>query len=286
MRIFFYTFLIVIFVSCSSEDKIIKDNSNVLKLQNRITEDSLLLASLHNEMDNINNVLDTANLLNENFKSGVSMKRKDVLEKIQTINMLLNESNGKIEKLEKELQVSKSSVKNNSVIQSAVSTKKTEIAGAKNYFSQLEKDITKLRSENVNLIAIIRQKESEMIVKDNVIAKIKAEREIQEQKLTEVINRIALMEQKVLQAEKDLEISKQEAKKQKAKTYYDTGLELKNIYDNVSGLSTLFGGKSTKKDLIKQAYSYLKKSYEMGYPDAKREILILETDKKYSKNLD
>jgi len=254
-------------------------------LQERIKEDSLLLASVNSEMDAINNVLDTANNLNQQFKNGRNMPRQEALDKIQSLNTLLNESSLKIVKLKQELVNSKSSIKKNSVITKPIDVTETAIEKVKDYYFKLENDIRKLRSENVSLKEIIKQKEAELIEKDDVISRIKKEREEQEKKLAEVSNNLAEVEARIKEAEREVEATKRESKTQKALLYYDTGVELKLMFDDIDKKVIEIGTGKIKKELAKQAYQWFKKSYELGYPSAKSQILEMEGSKKYSKHL-
>ncbi|MFY7786628.1 MAG: hypothetical protein ACOVQA_02025, partial [Thermoflexibacteraceae bacterium] len=205
--------LFMALVACNSADETAAnspENAKIKSLQQRIYEDSLLLTSVQNEMDAVNNTLDSATSLNDSFKANKSIKRQEALDKIRSINALLVESSEKINSLEQDLANTKSELAKNSVIKTAVSGKAAQINATQKYYVQLEKDVQQLRSENVSLKAIVAQKESELLEKDNVLAKIKAERQEQERKLAEVTAKMAEAEEKIAQAEKDLKNAKEE----------------------------------------------------------------------------
>jgi chromosome segregation ATPase len=274
-------------VACNSADETAAnspENAKIKSLQQRIYEDSLLLTSVQNEMDAVNNTLDSATSLNDSFKANKSIKRQEALDKIRSINALLVESSEKINSLEQDLANTKSELAKNSVIKTAVSGKAAQINATQKYYVQLEKDVQQLRSENVSLKAIVAQKESELLEKDNVLAKIKAERQEQERKLAEVTAKMAEAEEKIAQAEKDLKNAKEETKRQKAMVYYETGKELLGMFKDMDKKLIEIGTGKAKKSLLKQAYECFKQSSSLGKPEAYREILIIESE--YSKYLE
>lgn len=271
-----YLFLLpFIFLFASGEDTDTPQSQKIAKLQDRINTDSMLVESLHREMNAINNVLDSAESLKKDFQNDEGINRLEALEKIKRVNMLLNESNQKIDSLK--------SIKSRIITIADLPADK--IVTNRNYFTQLEKDVASLKTENINLNEIIKQQEAELIEKDDVINNIKKEREEQEKKLAEVNAKLAEIEAKIEKAEQEVESTKREAKIQKAKLYYETGVELKQMFDEIDKKLIEIGTGKIKKELAKQAYDCFKKSYEMGYPQANSQKLEMESTKKYSKYL-
>lgn len=247
----------------------------IANLQEKIKQDSLLLASVNSEMDAINNVLDSAEALKRHLQSSKTINRMEALDKIKMVNVLLDGSSRKIDSLKK--------IK--SPIFTIVDLPKDKIVLNKQYYANLLKDIEGLKTKNVNLKEIIKQKEAELIEKDDVISRIKKEREEQEKKLAEVSNNLAEVKVRIKEAEREVEATIKDRKTQKALLYYDTGVELKLMFDDIDKKVIEIGTGKIKKELAKQAYQYFKKSYELGYPSAKSQILEMESSKKYSKHL-
>lgn len=272
-------FIALISLSCDSSRK----DEKIKAMESRIKIDSTLLASLNFEMDNINNALNEAENLNDYFMNSRSVKKVDAINKIVAMDSILTKSLKKIDSLENALESSSSILKGNKVIENGIFSKKSEVGFAADYYRQLQMNIELLTNQNINLSALIRKKDEEIVERDNVIMEIRAERERQEEKLNELKYQIQMAEQKLAESERRSLSDSKAAIENTAKLYYETGLEFKSIHDNLTALSTLFGAKNSKRSLIVQAYDYFKKSYDLGNYEAKREMDILKSDKKYSK---
>jgi chromosome segregation ATPase len=280
----FFNLALITLTACNNTEEATSSNTNtkVQLLEKRIYEDSLLLTSVQNEMDAVNNTLDSATALNDNFKTGKNIKRQEALDKIRTINTLLAASSEKINLLEQDLANTKSELAKNSIVKTAISGKAAQVKTTQKYYLQLEKDVQQLRNENVSLKSIIAQKENELLEKDNVLAKIKAERQEQEKKLADIMAKMADAENRIAQSEKDLKNAKEETKRQKATIYYETGKELFGMFKEMDKKLIEIGTGKAKKALLKQAYECFKQSASLGRPEAQREIIIIESDyKKY-----
>lgn len=265
----------IFLLACNSDTETVQNQQvTITNLQERISQDSLLVVSLHKEMNSINNVLDSAEALKIYLQNG-SINRLEALEKIKMVNTLLDESSKKIDSLK--------NIK--SPILTVTGLPIDKIVVNKQYYANLQKDVENLRTENVSLKEIIRQKDGELIAKDDVINRIKKEREEQEKKLAEINTKLAEVEARIENAEKEVESTKREAKSQKALLYYDTGVELKLMFDDIDKKMIEIGTGKAKKELAKQAYSCFKKSYALGYPSAQSQVLEMESSKKYSKYL-
>lgn len=265
----------IFLLACNSDTETVQNQQvTITNLQERINQDSLLVVSLHKEMNGINNVLDSADALKRYLQNG-SINRLEALEKIKMVNTLLDESDRKVDSLKR--------IK--SPIIDIVNLPKDKIVVNRDYYAQLKKDVANLTTENVSLKEIIGQKERELIAKDDIINKIKKEREEQQKKLAEINDKLAEVEARIEAAEKEVESTKREAKNQKALLYYDTGVELKQMFDEIDKKMIEIGTGKAKKELAKQAYSCFKKSYALGYPSAQSQVLEMESSKKYSKHL-
>ncbi|MDW8287354.1 MAG: hypothetical protein RMJ89_04735 [Flammeovirgaceae bacterium] len=257
----------------------------IAKLKEKSRTDSVVLQVLNSELKAINETLDSASSLNKLFKSDLSFKKKDALSKIKTLDSMLFQSSMKAEMLEIQLRQSNSHLSEMELVQGTLGEKKEQIESQRKYFTDLKKEIEKLKSENVSLKAIIAEKEKELIARDATILQIQEERKKQEEHLKELLKKISEAENKnaSLVAERDSII--REATRQKGRIFYETGLIFKEEFDNIDKKTIEIGTGKTKKELIKQAYEYFQKALQLGYADAKREIIILESDKKYSKYL-
>lgn len=257
----------------------------IAQLKQKSHTDSVALYVLNSELKAINQALDSASSLNSLFKSDISFKKQDALSKIKTLDSLLFQSSLRVEMLEIQLRQSNSYLSETELVQRTVGDKKSQVEAQRKYFTDLKKEIEKLKSENVSLKAIIAEKEKELLAKDATILQIQEERKKQEEYLKELTKKIAEAENKSasLAAEKD-SITR-DAIRQKARIFYETGLTFKEEFDNIDKKTIEIGMGKTKKELIKQAYEYFQKALQLGYADAKREIFILESEKKYSKYL-
>jgi chromosome segregation ATPase len=270
--------------ACSSDTETVQSQQVTINdLRTKISQDSVLLASLNSEMSAINDALDTAQSLNQSFQDGNKVGRAEALDKIQNMNKLLNESNEKVIKLERRLKTT--NLANNSAVTMPITTAKNQIQVNKKFFEQLQRDVESLKSENVSLKEIIKQKEGELIAKDDIINSVKKEREEQERRLGEVSAKLTEVEARIANAEQEVASTKRESKNQKALLYYETGVELKLMFDDIDKKMIEIGTGKAKKELAKQAYSCFKKSYALGYPSAQSQVLEMESTKKYSKHL-
>lgn len=287
MKNIYFLAIILFLFACgeSANEKTSPYKNMAAQLQNEKTVDSLLLANLSSEIAVINGTLDSASSINSNFKSSKTISKKDALAKIKYLDSMLVISEDKAERLKMSLINSESKLRQNTLVISTVTEKQSEIAEQRKFYEKLKTDILKLRTDNVNLKAIIKQQEDDLVAKSDVISRIKAERHEQELKLSEVKQKVEASERRIMQAEKEIEMTKKEAVNQQANLFYETAQEFKKRFDVLDDKAISIGTGQTRKDLIKQAHFYFKKSYELGNPDAKREMLVLETDKKYSKFL-
>ncbi|GAB4333648.1 MAG: hypothetical protein OHK0038_09950 [Flammeovirgaceae bacterium] len=283
--IFCVTFTIF---SCSSNDSSQKEDAElkeIAMLKQKAQADSATLQVLNSELKAINEALDSASSLNKVFKSDVSFKKQDALSKIHTLDSLLFQSSLRMEMLEVQLKQSNSYLFENELVKGNVEDKKAQIESQRKYFANLKKEVETLRSENVNLKAIIAQKEKDLIDKDATILQIQEERKKQEERLKELLEKIAQTESKASNLSAEMDSIKKESIKQRGRLLYETGLIFKEEFDNLDKKTIEVGTGKTKKELIRQAYDYFQRALKLGYPDAQREIYILESEKKYSKHL-
>jgi chromosome segregation ATPase len=286
-KIVFFFFAVLFIISCKPKEESRNDEvSELSALKTQVKNDSIMVASMEESMGNINAVLDSAAALNASFKTGSSFQKGDALDKIRALNAKLISQNSKIDSLKTSLAKNNSKTTNNKLISQSIDKTQDEVQAQQKYFAGLEKDVEKLKSKIVSLQAIIQQKEKDLLAKDDIILKIKAEREEQERKLGETMAKIQALEAKITQAEQEVEKVKGEAKAQKATIFFEMGELLRTEVDNMpKGVLGIGSGKTTKKELIKQAYKYYEKARDLGKPEGQRKMFELETDEKYSKFL-
>jgi chromosome segregation ATPase len=255
-------------------------------LREQMKSNDLTVEKLEKAMGEVNTVLDSAANLNTSFKTGTNFQKGDALDKIRALHTELVNQNGKIDSLKTSLAKNNSKTTSNKLITQAIDKTQAELQTQQKYYAGLEKDVEKLRTQVVSLQAIIQQKEKDLLEKDDVILKIKAEREEQQRKLDETMAKIQAFESRIAQAEQEVERVKGEAKTQKATIFFEMGELLRTEVDNMpKGILGIGSGKATKKELIKQAYEYYKKAYQLGKPEGQRKMFELDGDEKYSKFL-
>jgi hypothetical protein len=111
-------------------------------------------------------------------------------------------------------------------------------------------------------------------------------REVENKLITIVLTIKFSLNQAIIAANNKLTGKEQEMKNIKesvAKNYYEKGLALKKEFEDMPLKLTK---KPRCKKLLKDAYDFFTKSYQMGYPEAQREMLILKEKEPYSEYMD
>ena len=246
--------------SCNSNEE------EITELKNRITQDSLLLLKVNENVETINGALDSINSLHNELNNSESIDKEDAISKINTITQILKEKDTEISALENEIENLKTSLPKGYFTEN-----KQKIKLQLQYYEELKVELENSKKENVNLNKLIQEKDKELVSKDNIILQLEKERTLQKIKLENLNTEIVIAENEF-----------NDAKLNTAKTYYELSNDLKNLADKTSGILA----KKKKKNLINIAYQYYKKSYELGFNKAKMKIEQMETEKKYYKYLD
>lgn len=254
--------------SCNTEE-LRRKTEQLDAMQARHIRDSVLLEKFDKEMVEINVLLDSISVMDEDLRGSESISKKDALAKLNLIDSLLQDRNIKIEDLEKDLKDLQSKF-SKSLAVGKISEGKNKLKIKTEYYKQLTKQIAQLEQENLDLKDIITQKDNEIVERDSIINLINQEREIQKQKLED-------LQAEIIASAKELA----DATNATAERFYSLGYDLRNISDKTS----IIFNKKKKKELLKMSYSYFKRANELGHPDAEKELKLMDTDKKYQKLL-
>lgn len=240
------------------------------RLKQKVENDSLLMMSLTEEVNTINQTLDSVSQLDKDLRSVNNIGKKEALEKIRIINQLLSDRQETIETLNQRIEELEFEY-NQSVAEGMYKESNEQLSVTAEYYDDLYSRIDELEAEVVVLREVIEQKDKELIEKDNIIEQIKEEREQQEARLKELQNEITRTEQEF-----------EQARLRSAQNYYDLALDLRGVADKTSG----FLNRHKKTMLVNMAYEYFQKADTLGYEPAKQEIEMMETDREFSKFLE
>ncbi len=238
--------------------------------------DSLLMASLTKELSDINDVLDQADSLSNYFQSAEQFSKESALEKVLSINDVLEQSNKKIEELENKINATPDP--NNIVYQNAINTSKGKVSDYASKFSSMENKINDLTTENIEMKDLLAEKDAEISNNKVVISDLGSKVARQKEELKRIEREIAATERKLVEAKK-------ETKEQRGKIYYDSGMEYLKAFVNVPKIGTIFGGKKTKKSLIRRAYNCFVISHNSGNEFAINKINLIKNKEEYNKYL-
>ena len=263
--------------SCESIDR-----RRVQELEFRISQDSLLMAGLHAEMDEINDLLSQAEHLNAFLGSQESITKQTAISKIRRMEELLSLSYKRMDSLEAAIKKSSSPLRENAVVRNSIALKRNEVAFANDYYQQLELNVRMLTGQNINLARALKERDLTLAERDKTIEDLSYERRGQNERLNELTSKIAEAERNLRESEQTAKVQKLEIMKERADFYYSTGVEMREMFDD----SGKFGTRRTRKELINKAYAYLKKARELGHIRAPRVISELESDRRYSRFLD
>ncbi len=285
MKKILYCLSMSLLVACESQttsEMMTHYEAKISTLQNLRLQDSLLLHSLHNEMDIINDVLDSAQSLNALFAQSGQTNRQHAITKIKGMTLLLEESQAKVKKLEEDLQAAQSALKNSPIVQQPVATAAATIDKQLAYYRKLEATLQALKKENIELKQYVEEQKQVIIIKDTKLAELEAKKVAMQQALGELNQAIGEANSRLKKALEEVENTKKDAKNQKARIYYDIGLELKKSFDN---LNAKWAQPKISRQLVDESYELFSKSYQLGYPEAQREMLILKDTEPYNKYL-
>ncbi len=263
-------------VSCNQKE-LERKTAELEFLYEKQKKDSLLYDRYKNQMKEINALLDTIRVFDDELKTNDTLEKNEVLYKLTKIDSLLEAKTQKIDSLTKEL-VKLQSKFSKRVAVGKITEGKKELEIKKKYYRELKLEIQELQDENFDLKAIINRKDSLLIEKDKTIAMIREEIQENEMKLEEQQKKLDQINLDLLSAQVELT----DLNSATAETYFNLALELKEIADNTSGLFN----RNKKTNLINMAYKYFKKAASMGFTDAEEQYKILEEENKYAKFLE
>ncbi len=260
--------ILLIFVGCNTEE--LKQKTQELEaMKNKQKQDSVLLERFTNEMNEINQVLDSVARLDTSLRQTGQIGKEHAIEKINRIDSILQARSLKVEALSKELKNLRSKF-SRSLAVGKISEGKSKLELRSNYYKELKNKIKNLETENLNLKDVIYQKDLELVQRDSIIQIINQEREKQKEELEKLQAEIIASAQELA-----------DATNATATQYFQLALDLRNIADKTS---VLFN-KKKKKNLIKMSYDYFQRANELGHPDAEKELIKMNKDKKYAKLL-
>jgi chromosome segregation ATPase len=266
----------LLLVSCNQKE-LERKTAELEFLYEKQKKDSLLYDRYKNQMKEINALLDTIRVFDDELKTNDTLEKNEVLYKLTKIDSLLEAKTQKIDSLTKEL-VKLQSKFSKRVAVGKITEGKKELEIKKKYYRELKLEIQELQDENFDLKAIINRKDSLLIEKDKTIAMIREEIQENEMKLEEQQKKLDQINLDLLSAQVELT----DLNSATAETYFNLALELKEIADNTSGLFN----RNKKTNLINMAYKYFKKAASMGFTDAEEQYKILEEENKYAKFLE
>jgi len=239
------------------------------KLRQQIENDSALMQSITQEMQEISFTLDTVTKLDSDLRNINNINKLEALEKIRLINQLLADRQTQIADLEikiSELQFGQ----NQDIINGVYREKNERLTLSTEYYNDLYNQISNLQTDVVALKEIIKKKDAELLVKDQIINQIRLEREEQQKMLLE-------MEQKLILSQQEFE----KATIKTAESYYNLAAEIRGIADKTNGLVN----RQKKELMVNMAFEYFIKAHQMGHTDAKNQINTMLEDKEFSKHI-
>ncbi|HZY79297.1 MAG TPA: hypothetical protein VFE50_07235 [Cyclobacteriaceae bacterium] len=269
--------LVILVWSCQSSDC-----AQVQELKFRINQDSILMASLHQETDEINDLLSQADHLNAFLSTQESISKHTAISKIQNMEDLLDLTFKKIDSLEEAIKNSSSSLRGNAFVKNSMSLKRDQVAFANDYYQQLELNIKMLTGQNINLAKALKERDLIIAERDQTIVDLSNERDTQQEELNDLASKVTVAEKNLKESEQQLKVQREQITKEKADFYYDTGVEMRDMFDETG----TFGTRKTRKELINKAYFYLQKAQQLGHARARGIISELQSDRKYSKFID
>ncbi len=260
--------LIFLSVSCYSdmEEKLKEKEMQLNHLRENIENDSIALIDYREKMQMVNYTLDFMTLLNDDFKENESIRRSDVLAKLDLIQLMLADSYTKIDMLQHRLDSLQYPYIRNVVFNDMDEIQQELYANA-DYYAKLRTQIEILQNENINLKEII-QGRNEVI-------------EAQKQQLQQKDMVIDSLKKKHTFVEDSMDSLRLEMKlntEETAESYYNIGIEIKHIADNTT---KLFNRKK-KATLINLAHCYFEKAQQLGKKEATDELNKIENSKEYS----
>ncbi|MCP4440966.1 MAG: hypothetical protein GY810_18750 [Aureispira sp.] len=253
--------------SCGSDCTVLNEQN--AQLQQRIKDDSLLLADWGEQTAAVNGLFDE---VEEISSSAGSLEGEDLEQKAQLALGVIEKGKDQIAELEKKLAASKSSYKKNKALKATIKTLKTKLADYENVVEELKEEHVILTGENQRLQKIVFRKTTTITERDVIIEK--AEKQL-DQLNAEI--------QKMDIEKKALEKEKEELNKKKNDMYVNIARQL---IQTAEGLKGGVGGnvKKTKQEMASKAYDILCDAHKnKGVFEALGEMHALKTNPKLGK---
>lgn len=269
--------MIILLCQCSdSKEQELKEKTALItRLQQEREDEDLIRASYMNELDAINNALDTARVLQFFFqdKEGLII-RKEALEKVQTALALIDSMDQKASDIQ--------TPNRDFFIQKSFEAAQKELKQLRGFYEELNVLIEKVELENVNIKNLLKDKNREIQQKSTIISGLREEVSA------------ALIDKKIVQKEasnlekqkitlitelKKIENELTNEKRVLAMMYFERGENLIHQFEKV-----LIKGEKAKIAL-KNAVEALNKAHALGNQKAKKLLNQIKKKKKYKKYL-
>ncbi len=252
--------LIVLVASCNQKD--------LAKERECEYKDSVLINTYASQLDSINSILAEAGKTNTDLFNSGDTSKSHVIERIKQMCLRIEQSGVILKNLQ--AQLDSTDIQGNLIVRKTYEEKSHELDRTKRYYKQLLEQLEKVQGENINLKELLSQHDSEQRKKDLLIAELN---KIVTQKDEEIKNK----DSELNSMTDDLNTIANMSSYKEAKIHFEAGerylKEFEGMKKGVKGIMTKKGEKEKKLQL---AYNSFLKAKEMGHPDAKRKVYVIE----------
>ena len=252
-------FLIIVITSCSSE-KNGSGSKDYEALKQRMQNDSILMADMGAEMEQIGKYIDEISNFTSNNPKGSTP------EKLKAIENLIISSNKKINDLEMKIANSNSSLKDNGAFNMTLNTQKKLI-------QDQQKEIERLTGRVIDLEKTIDDKDVQIGGLKNTVDGDSKTISNLTKTVADAEKKLRLLNNEISQAQS----SKASLENQINQEYASIASTLVTLAEDISF------NKETKRDMANKAFDYYCKLHKRGYYSALTEMTALKANKKLGK---
>lgn len=253
--------LTVLTLSCKNRKDLTKERECEYK-------DSVLINTYANQLDSINMILSEAGKTNTSLFNSGDTSKEHVIERIKQMCMKIEQSDAILKNLQSQLD--SSDIKGNLIVRKTYEEKSNELARTKRYYQQLLEQLEKVKGENINLRELLTQHDSEQRKKDLLIAELN-------KIVTQKDDEIKSKDNEINSMTDDLNTIANMSSYKESRIHFETGERYLKEFENMKkGMKGIMTKKGEKEKKLQLAYDSFLKAKEMGHPDAKRQLYVIE----------
>lgn len=244
------------------------NNKDLAKEKECEYKDSVLINTYASQLDSINMILTEAGQTNTDLFNSGDTSKSHVIERIKQMCLKIEQSDLILKNLQ--AQLDSTDIQGNLIVKKTYEEKSNELERTKRYYKQLLEQLEKVQGENINLKELLSQHDSEQHKKDLLIAELN---KIVTQKEEEIQNK----DKEINSMTDDLNTIANMSSYKESRIHYEAGERyLKEFEAMKKGMKGIITKKGEKEKKLQMAYDSFAKAREMGHPDAKRKMYVIE----------